>query len=108
MTQLKVSTVYSVGDGGGNMYIAYEQILSSLTLRRIKLFDKLNMEYSNDHAKNACCEAPLSEKELELLDNIPVEQLSDTETPTLYYISGYICAKHDIEIDAPEKYFQAS
>ena len=96
------------GDGGGNMYIAYEQILSSLTLRRIKLFDKLNMEYSNDHAKNACCEAPLSEKEVELLDNIPVEQLSDTEMSTLYYISGYICAKHDIGLDAPEKYFQAS
>ena len=96
------------GDGGGNMYIAYEQILSSLTLRRIKLFDKLNMEYSNDHSKDACCDAPLTEKEVDLLDNIPVEQLSDTEQSTLYYICGYICAKHDMGLAAPEKHVEAS
>ena len=92
------------GDGGGNMCIAYEQIRSSLTLRRIKLFDKLNMEYSNEHSKSTCCDAPLSDKEVDLLDNIPVEQLSDTEESTLYYICGYICAKHGMGLNAPEKH----
>ena len=35
---------------GGNYYISYEQILSSLHLRRIKLFDSLNIPYSNEHS----------------------------------------------------------
>ena len=96
------------GDGGGNMYIAYEQILSSMTLRRIKRFDKLDMPYSNEHKSDECCEAPLSDKEVELLDNIPTSQLSDNEMSTLYYISGYVAAKHSIGIDAPEQHFEAS
>ena len=49
-----------------------------MTLRRIKLFDKLNMEYSNDHAKDKCCDAPLSDKEVDLLDEIPVDELTET------------------------------
>ena len=84
------------GDSGGNMYIALEQILSSMTLRLIKLFDKLNMEYSKDHAKDKCCNAPLSDKEVDLLDEIPVDELTETELSTLYYISGYVAAQHDI------------
>ena len=58
-------------DSWGNYYICYEQILSSLTLRRIKLFDRLEVPYSNDHFKDECCLADLSEKEINLLDNIP-------------------------------------
>ena len=93
------------GDGGGNMYIAFEQILSSMALRRIKLFDKLNMPYSNEHMKEECCEKPLSDKEVELLDDDPNDKLSDVEMSTLYYISGYVAEKHNIGLDAPESHF---
>lgn len=96
------------GDSGGNMYIAYEQILSSMTLRRIKLFDKLDMPYSNDHKTKECCESPLSEKEVELLDSIPTSQLSENELSSLYYVSGYVSFKHNIGIEAPEKHFDVS
>ena len=96
------------GDGGGNMYFAYEQILSSMTLRRIKLFDKLDMPYSNDHKTKDCCESPLSEKEVVLLDSIPTSELSDNELSSLYYVSGYVALKHNIGIEAPEKHFDVS
>ena len=80
-----------------------------MTLSRIKLFDKLNMEYSNDHAKDKCCDAPLSDKEVDLLDEISVDELTETELSTLYYINGYVAAKHDIGLlNAPEKHFKAS
>ena len=87
------------------MYIAFEQILSSMALRRIKLFDKLNMPYSNEHMKEECCEKPLSDKEVELLDDDPNDKLSDVEMSTLYYISGYVAEKHNIGLDAPESHF---
>ena len=97
-------------DGGGNFYVAFEQILSSMTLLRIKLFDKLDMPYTDDHTneKDECCDAPLTEKELEFLDFIPIGLLSEEEKATLYYISGYVASKHDIGIDAPEKHFKES
>ena len=98
-------------DAGGNFYISYEQILSSMTLRRIKLFDKLDMPYSNKHSNDMCCDAPLSDKEVELRDDIPTDQLSETELSTLstlYYMSGYVASKHKIGLGAPEKHFEAS
>ena len=58
-------------DSGRNYHICYEQILSSRTLRRIKLFDKLKMPYSNKHFKDKCCNADLIKREIELLDNFP-------------------------------------
>ena len=83
---------------GGNYHICYENILSSLTLRRIKLFDKLKMPYSNKHFKGKCCDADLNEREIE------------HELSTLYYISGYIASKSTIGLDAPQtaKHLKAS
>ena len=46
------------------MYIAFEQILSGMALRRIKLFDKLNMLSSDEQMKEECCEKPLSDIEV--------------------------------------------
>ena len=77
----------------------------------IKLFDRLEVPYSNDHFKDECCLADLSEKEIDLLDNIPsADNLSDHDISTLYYISGYIAARCSIGMDAvpTEELFKAS
>ena len=97
-------------DGGGNFYIAFEQILSSMTLLRIKFFDKLDMPYTDDHTNDndECCHAPLTDKELEFFEIIPTGLLSEKEQATLHYISGYVASKHDIGIAALEKHFKAS
>ena len=98
-------------DSGGNFYISYEQIISSMTLRRIKLFDKLDMPSSNDHFNDECCNRDLTDKEIDVLDKIPSSSdLSEVESSTLYYISGYVASKLNIGLDAPEtqRQFQPS
>ena len=49
----------------GNYYISYEQVLSSLTLRRLKLFDHLNLPYANEHVKDSYCLRELDDDEIE-------------------------------------------
>ena len=98
-------------DSGGNFYISYEQTLSSMILRRIKLFDKLDMPYSNDHFNDECCNRDLIEKEIDFLDKISSSSdLSEVESPTLYYVSRYVASKLNIGLDAPEtqRQFQPS
>ena len=87
---------------GGNYHISYEQIISSMTLQRLKLFDTLDMPYSNEHTQDSCCSSELDNDEIELLDAVPcLEDLEEIETSTLYYICGYISMKIDIGLDAP-------
>ena len=88
---------------GGNYHISYEQILSSMTLQRLKLFDKLDLAYSNEHTLATCCSSELDDKEIDLLDVVPsLADLEEVETSTLYYICGYISMKTNIGLDAPE------
>ena len=73
----------------GNYYISYEQVLSSLTLRRLKLFDHLNLPYSNEHEKDGCCLRELKDDEIELLDScleITDKTFTEKERSSLYYI----------------------
>ena len=87
---------------GGNYHISYEQIISSMTLQRLKLFDTLDMPYSNEHTQDSCCSSELDNDEIELLDAVPcLEDLEEIETSTVYYICGYISMKIDIGLDAP-------
>ena len=39
---------------GGNYYISYEQVSSSLTIRRLRLFAQFDLPYLNGHQKNQC------------------------------------------------------
>ena len=88
---------------GGNYHISYEQIISSLALQRLKLFDKLDMEYSNEHDRDDCCTRELDDKEIGLLDVTPsLTDIDEGEKSTLYYICGYIAMKQGIGLDAPE------
>ena len=87
---------------GENYHISYEQILSSMTLQRLKLFDKLDLPYSNEHTLDKCCSSELDDKEIDLLDAIPSDDLREVETSTLYYICGYISMKTNMGLEAPE------
>ena len=88
---------------GGNYHISYEQIISSMTLQRLKLFDTLDMPYSSEHTLDSCCSSELDNIEIDLLDVVPsLADLEETETSTLYYICGYISMKINIGFDAPE------
>ena len=73
-----------------------------MTLQRLKLFDTLDMPYSNEHTQDSCCSSELDNDEIELLDAVPcLEDLEEIETSTVYYICGYISMKIDIGLDAP-------
>ena len=87
---------------GGNYHISYEQILNSMSLQRLKLFDRLNLPYSKEHARAICCSSDLDDKEIDLLDAIPSAELTEVETSTLYFICGYISMKTNIGLEAPE------
>ena len=91
------------GTRNRNYHIAYEQILSSMTLQRVKLFDKLDLPYSNEHAVATCCSSELDDKEIDLLDVVPSPgDLEEKEASTVYYICGYVAMKTNIGLDAPE------
>ena len=87
---------------GGNYLISVEQVLSSLSLRRLKLYHKLEVDPDLlSSAENFCCKGSLEDKDhdLELLDDCFSEasNLTEAEISTLYYISGYVTYKEDLE-----------
>ena len=93
---------------GGNYHISYEQILNSMSLQRLKLFERLNLPYSKEHARAICCSSDLDDKEIDLLDAIPSAELTEVETSTLYFICGYISMKTNIGLEAPEVHSSVS
>lgn len=85
---------------GGNFYIGFEQVLSSLQLQRLKLYDKLCVE-EVAHSPSDCCRQELSQEEYEIIDDslINFDQLSSEENATLLFIAGYIARKEAIRPD---------
>ena len=55
---------------GGNYWISVEQIISSLTLRRMKLYHKLELENVDSVGQVECCKQSLDDRDedIELLD----------------------------------------
>ena len=49
--------------------------------------------------ENLCCKDPLTENEIDQLDNCFSEAtyLNEIERSTLYYISGYVCHKENLQ-----------
>ena len=56
---------------GGCYFISVDQVISSLSLRRLKLYSKLGLENVVDTNKNECCKGNLDDRDedLELLDS---------------------------------------
>lgn len=80
---------------GGNYYIAVEQVLSSLQLQRLKLYDKLAIDDPSPCPGLKCCDSDLTDHELEALDDSFSEgsYLSAEESSALYYACGYVAYK---------------
>ena len=92
---------------GGNYLISVEQVLSSLTLRRLKLYHKLDIDPSLlSSSENVCCKGNLEDKDhdLELVDNSfsLASNVTEAELASLYYISGYVTYKENLETDVDE------
>ena len=85
---------------GGNYFISTEQVLSSLSMQRLKLYNKLDIQQSEDANITACCSQDLasSDADLQLIDNCYMESsnLNDDERSCLYYISGYVAHKEGL------------
>ena len=85
---------------GGNYHISMQQVLSSLSFQRLKLFHKLQCESSSKHEGENCLEE-LSEEDW---DNVATcfqrtSSLSDNEKSTFNYISGYVAKKDNIIVE---------
>ena len=87
---------------GGNYLVSVEQVISSLNLRRLKLYHKLHGDteemVSNE---NVCCSGDLSDKDedIAILDYCFSEasNLSESERSSLYFICGYVTFKENLE-----------
>ena len=88
--------------GGGNYLVSVAQVISSLSLRRLKLYHKLHVDteemVSNE---NVCCSGELSDKDedIEILDYCFSEasNLSESERSSLYFICGYVTFTENLE-----------
>ena len=87
---------------GGCYLISIDQVISSLSLRRLKLYSKLGLENVVDTNKNECCEGNLDDRDedLELPDSCfnYASDLSEDEKASLYYISGYVAFKESLTV----------
>ena len=84
---------------GGNYLISAEQVINSLRLQRIKLYNKLDIDGEKNLIENDCCEDPIVSEEDFLLIEKSFEGASDLneiEKTTLYYICGYVTFKEKI------------
>ena len=80
---------------GASYHISMEQVISSVSLRRMKVYNKCEM-HGDEIVSNesVCCAGNVQEKDddLELIDHCFSEalNLSESERSTAYYIFGYV------------------
>ena len=90
---------------GGNYYMSAEHCQNCLKLQRLKLYSRLENDISIDHTASECCSQPLNEEELDNLDNFSeASKLNEIERSSLYYISGYICHKEQLQSEPAPTY----
>lgn len=91
-------------DGSGsNYFIGFEQIISCLNLRRLKLYHDLGLEKDDIvHTTSGCCSGSLfdNQDELDLVDESfeNASGLNEDERASLYYICGYIAFKEGLGV----------
>ena len=83
-------------------FTTYEQVISSLSLRRLKLYHKLNLDATEmTLSEDVCCTGDISDKDedIEILDDCfnEASNLTESERSSLYYICGYITFKENLE-----------
>ena len=82
---------------GGNYNISVQQVINSLRVQRIDLFNKLDAKGSNVHLANNCCKQNLTPAEIECLDNCfeNTSSIIDNERASPFHIAGYIACKEN-------------
>ena len=83
---------------GGNYYMLADRVCTALKFQRIKLFTKIDVMNHVWHAESNCCTKPLSDEELEALNDCfeSTSDLTDIDRSTVYYVAGYICRKENL------------
>ena len=74
---------------GGNYNISVQQVINSLRVQRIDLFNKLDAKGSNVYLANNCCKQNLTPAEIECLENCFENTSSITDNASLFHIAGY-------------------
>lgn len=92
-----------------------EQVLASVQLQRLKLFDRLavDVDKSACHASAECCSLELSDEELDIVDDSITNtiEVNPDVAASLYFVCGYIAFKEkefislDVADDIPESEF---
>ena len=80
----------------GNYFISVDQVISSLSLERIKLFNKFDIAREENRRRNCCAmDKSMSANDLFILDECSEDTsiLTCIEKSTLHYLSGYITKK---------------
>ena len=82
---------------GGCYYISVEQVLMSARMRKLALFNKLEIADVPHLSANDCCSSDFTEEELSLLDNSidNIDSITPEEDASLYYICGYVAKKEN-------------
>lgn len=70
-------------------------MINGLRIQRLRLFDKLEFEASDDHFQDSCCTEDLNEDEKDMIDQCynGASKLDEDERAKLFYISGYVTFK---------------
>jgi hypothetical protein len=90
---------------GGCYFISVEQVLCAARYREMKLFINSDAFEDLPHTTAPCCSSPISELEWDALDEclLNVSSLSSHEVGSLYFVSGYIARKENIEMHEEDK-----
>ena len=91
---------------GGNYWISVEQVVSSLALRRLKMYASLEIDEVESVAENTqCCAGSFDDRDedLDSLDSCfeNSSKLNEVERSALYYICGYITFKEKLPPTVP-------
>ena len=87
--------------GTVDYHISVEQVISSVSLSRMKLYHKLEMHGDEMvSSESVCCAGNLQDKDDELIDNCFSEasNLSESKRSTVYYICGYVSFKENLPV----------
>ena len=90
---------------GGDYFITCDQVVNSLSMQRLKLYNKLDIQQSNEVERSCCVEdLESNDDDIELVDSCFLESssLNEEERSTLYYISGYVAYKQGLGVAAPD------
>ena len=92
--------------GAITYFISPEQVVCSLSMQRLKLYNQIDIQQSEGTNMNNCCAQDLesNDEDIELVESSLTDSshLNEEERSTLYYISGYVAFKEKIGINMGE------